>query len=105
MFINFIIPENFLTNFNVKDVIIKNIENNNINREKKPPSISLKDTKIFLNSLCKNVIINKDGECNTFNREYIEYKSFIIKVRVLLIQINHFLERIIPLKLIFLYFL
>ena len=80
MFINFIIPENFLTNFNVKDVIIKNIENNNINREKKPPSISLKDTEIFLNSLCKNVIINKDGECNTFNREYIEYKSFIIKV-------------------------
>ena len=80
LLINFIVPENFLTNFNIKEIIIKNIENNS-NKEKKPPSIGLKETEIFLNNLCKNIIINKKGECNTsFNGEYVEYKNFVVKV-------------------------
>ena len=42
LFINFIVPENFLIDFYIKDLIIKNIENNS-NKDKKPPSIGLKD--------------------------------------------------------------
>ena len=64
LFINFNIPENFLTNFNIKKIIIKNIENNT-NKEKKLPSIGLKDTEIFLNNLCKNLITNEEGESYT----------------------------------------
>ena len=80
LFINFIVPENFLIDFYIKDIIIKNIENNS-NKDKKPPSIGLKDIEIFINNLCKNVIINLKGECNSsFNGEYLEYKSFVGKV-------------------------
>ena len=80
LYINFIIPENFLIDFNIKDIIIKNLENNT-KKEKKPPFISLKETEIFLNNLCKNVIINKEGESNFFfNGEFVEYKSFVVKI-------------------------
>ena len=80
LFINFIIPENFLTNFNIKEIIIKSIENNT-NKKKKIPSIDLKDTEIFLNNLCKNIINKNEGESNTsYNGEYVEYKSFVVKV-------------------------
>ena len=80
LFINFNIPENFLIDFNIKAINIKNIEDNS-NKDKKSPSIGLKDIEIFINNLCKNVIINKVGEYNsTFNGEYLEYKSFVVKV-------------------------
>ena len=80
LFIKFIVPDNFLIDFYIKDIIIKNIENNS-NKDKKFPSISLKDIEIFINNICKNVIINKEGECNSsFNGEYLEYKSFVVKV-------------------------
>ena len=83
LFINFIVPENFLIDFYIKDLIIKNIENNS-NKDKKPPSIGLKDIEIFINNLCKNVIINIKGGCDySFNGEYLEYKRFIVKVREL----------------------
>lgn len=79
LFIKFIIPENFLINFNIKEIIIKDIEINT-NKEKKPFSVNLKEIEIFLNNLCKNVIINKEGEYNSyFNGEYVEYKSFAVK--------------------------
>ena len=80
LFISFNIPEKFLTNFDIKGIIKDDIENN-INKEKKPPSICLKDTEIFLNNLCKNVIISKEEESNTsLNGEYMEYKILPVKV-------------------------
>ena len=80
LFINFKIRDNFLINFDIKEITIKNIENNT-KIDKKYPSIGLKDTEIFLNNLCKNIIINKDGESNiSFDDEYVEYKNFPIKV-------------------------
>ena len=80
LFINFIIPDNFLIDFNIKDIFIKEIEDNT-NEEKKPPSISLKDTEIFLNNICKNIVINRKGGYNPpFNGEFLEYKSLVVKV-------------------------
>ena len=79
LFINFIIPDNFLVNFYIKEIIIKDIQINT-NKEKKPVSINLKDIEIFLNNICKNVIINKEGEYNSsFNGEYVEFRSFVVK--------------------------
>lgn len=80
LFIDFNIPDNFLINFNIKEIKINNIDNNT-KTDKKPPSIGLKDTEIFLNNLCKNIIINKEEYSNTSsNGEYVEYKNIPIKV-------------------------
>ena len=61
----------FLLNFNIIDINIKEKELNQ-NPENLAKNINLKNCKNFLNSLCLNTIYSE--EKNNFNGEFVEYK-------------------------------
>ena len=71
----FIIPNDFLIDFNIKEINIKNIE-------KKQPNcltnlIDLKEARRFINNLCQTNINKTDNlnNINLVNEEYIETKN------------------------------
>jgi hypothetical protein len=63
---NFNIPDNFLINFNIKEINIQNIVINQIPK-KISNSMNFNDAKIFLNNICKKIIINKENNFNSFD--------------------------------------
>ena len=72
--IDFNIIDNFLLNYNLKEIFIKNIRGFEYEI---PPQINLKDMKNFLNNLCKK-IKNKNNSNNSSNGsmlEFIEYNK------------------------------
>ena len=72
---NFIIPNDFLNDFNIKEIIIKNIEINN-QPDYYTNLIDLNETETFINNLCQTNINNKDNLNN--KGEYIESKNTLL---------------------------
>ena len=72
---NFNIPDNFLINFNIKEINIQNIVINQIPK-KISNSMDFNDAKMFLNNICKKIIINKENNFNSSNGEYIKLNVF-----------------------------
>ena len=73
--INFNIPDNFLIDFNIKEIHITDFQKKE-NQTKITDYISLKDSELFLNSLCKNLISYKNNEfISSLKEEYIEFKK------------------------------
>ena len=71
----FVIPNEFLIDFNIKEIIIKNIEKTQPNCL--TDLIDLKEAKKFINNLCQTNINNKENlnNINLINEEYIESKN------------------------------
>lgn len=67
--INFNIKENFLINFNIKEIKVKNIEINQL--ENDINDFGFKDMEYFINNLC----YKKFENLNFFEKEYIEIKK------------------------------
>ena len=75
---NFNIPENFLVNFNIKEINIQNTFFNDFQENNIPNFPDISDVQNFLNNLCQKVIeVNeKEYNFNCINGEFIELKNF-----------------------------
>ena len=77
--LNFNVPENFLINYNIKKIVINNIQYTE-GQENFLQCIYLSDMQEYINSLCKNIVNKNENRSNLnfINEEYIEFQKFDI---------------------------